>query len=630
MHLTWSSAAAHASRRSVVRVPHGPGHLYDRLADAVRPRTVQTVSEWADQHRVLSRKGSSEAGRWKTDRTPYLRDIMDSLSPRLPVERVVLMFAAQLGKTEVGLNWIGSVMDHSPGPMLVVLPTLDVRGRWVKQRLDPMLTETPVLSALIDVKRRRDTTNTEEMKDFPGGLLVLGGANSAASLASMPIRYVLCDEVDRFPWDVGGEGDPLSLIDERTKTFSRRKVLLVSTPTIKGASRIELEYEASDQREYQVPCPDCGEYQVLRWKHDDGSYGLVYQASTGRVWYACRHCGSAIDEHHKTMMLEAGRWVAKYPGRPVRGYRLSGLYSPLGLGFTWRELWGKWTKAHGDTTNLKTFVNTTLGEPWEEQGDDISNIDLEARKESFTLADQVGRLITAGVDVQQNRIECTVIAWDTTEEGWVLEHEILEGETASSGVWELLSEYLHEMSVQIACLDAGYNTSFVREFCATRRWCVPTKGVPGMNRPLIEDEVKRKARARLRRKRGHGLEPVGVDDGKALLYARLKMPKVGPGYIHFSDHPSLDHEWFMQLGAEKLVTKIKGGHPFREWQKTRARNEALDTTLLALVAKRLAGQAGAAVRPVQKAAEMEADDPVQAVRPKPKHEGIKAKDGWGL
>jgi phage terminase large subunit GpA-like protein len=508
-----------------------------------------------------------------------------------------MMFAAQLGKTEVGLNWIGYVMDQAPGPMLTVVPTLEVRKRWVKQRLDPLLLETPVLKKSFDGKRSRDSSNAEDMKDFPGGILVIGGANSPASLASMPIKYVLCDEVDRFPWDVGGEGDPLGLIDERTKTYPRRKVLLVSTPTIKGMSRIEMEYEVSDMREYHVPCPECGEYQMLKWKRKDGSFGLVYSESTGRVWYACEHCGAMIDEHHKTFMLEKGRWVPRFPDRPIRGYRLSGLYSPIGLGFTWQELWNQWKSAHRDTTNLKRFINTTLGESWEEQGEDLENISLLMRRENYSeeTIPASAALIVFGADVQKDRIEFTVAAYQSDEEAWFLDHVIVDGDTASIDVWNDFEDELRERKVQFGCIDAGYNTSFVHDFCKSRLWCIPTKGVEGAGRPLIEDEQKRKQRLRKRNRRGFASEPIGVDQGKAIIYSRLKMATPGPGYIHFPETNAFDDEYFAQLGAEKLVTEIKGGKPHQVWKRKRARNEALDCGLLTLVAARLSGRLQKAV-----------------------------------
>jgi phage terminase large subunit GpA-like protein len=577
------------ARRSKTPIPHARRHMLEVLARACRPRPLTTVSAWSDKYRILTSKGSGEPGQWRTDRTPYLREILDQLSTSSPTQRIVLMFAAQLGKTEVGLNWIGYVMQHSPAPMLTVLPTIEVAERWVMQRLQPMLAETPVIRTLFDGKRSRDSANSKHIKDFPGGMLVIGGANSPASLASMPIRYVLLDEVDRFPWEVGQEGDPVGLIDERTKTFPRRKVLLVSTPTVKGQSRIESEYEKSDMRQYHVPCPHCGEYQVLRWRHDDGSYGLKHNDATGAVYYGCRQCGERIEEHHKPQMLANGRWIPRHPERAVRGYHLSGLYSPLGLGFSWRELWAKWQDSHGDTANLKRFINTTLGESWEEQGDSIEDLALIARLEDYP--DKIpAALTTAGVDVQKDRLEASVVKWGQGEEAWLMDHIILPGDTARPEVWDDLDEALKDAGVQFAAIDSGFNTSMVYAFTEKRRWTVAIKGVTGMGRPLIEDERKRRQRLRVKRKKGVHVEPLGVDQGKTLLYARLKLPQPGAGYVHFPRDPAFDDEYFAQLAAEKLVTKIKGTRPFAEWVQTRPRNEALDCLVYAMAAMRLSGR----------------------------------------
>ena len=577
-----------AVRQSNVKLPRSRDHLLSALAKSCSPRPVTTVSDWADRHRVLSSKASGEPGPWRTSRTPYLREVMDTLSASSPVQRVVMMFGAQIGKTEAGLCWLGYVMHHSPAPMLVVVPTLEVRKRWTKQRLDPLISETPALRELL-ANRKRDAANAEDMKDFPGGILVIGGANSPASLASMPIRYVLCDEVDRFPWEVGQEGDPLGLIDERTKTFPRRKVLLVSTPTVKGLSRIETEYEKSDMRQYHVPCPHCGEYQVLRWRHDDGSYGLVHSASTGATRYACRACGTLIDEHHKPAMLERGLWIPRHPERPVRGYHLSGLYSPLGLGFTWSELWDKWQEAHGDTANLKRFINTTLAESWEEKGDSIADVALIARLEEYPDRLPI-RLITSFTDVQKDRLETTVIGWGAGEEAWLLAHVIHPGDTAAQEVWQELDGFLREQEVALAGIDAGYNTSMVYAFCERRKWAIPTKGVSGMGRPLIEDERRRRQRLRTRRRKGAYVEPLGVDQGKALVYSRVKLTIPGEGYVHFPSTPDFDDEYFAQLAAEKLVTKVRGSRPVQEWVQTRPRNEALDCLVGNFAMMRLSGK----------------------------------------
>ena len=239
------------------------GKAFDR---GLRPDPLLTVSEWADRHRRLSGKGASEPGPWRTSRAPYLKEIMDCLSPASKVERVVVMKGAQIGLSECGNNWIGYVIHHAPGPMLAVLPTVEMAKRNSKQRIDPLIEESPILRELVRPARSRDSGNTMLAKEFPGGMLVMTGANSAVGLRSMPVRYLFLDEVDGYPGDLDGEGDPVTLAEARTRTFSRRKILIVSTPTIKGASRIEREYEASDQRRYFVPCPVCREHQWLKFE----------------------------------------------------------------------------------------------------------------------------------------------------------------------------------------------------------------------------------------------------------------------------------------------------------------------------------------------------------------------------
>lgn len=563
-----------------------------RLAAAVAPRPALEVSDWADANRILSSKASSEAGEYKTARTPHLGEIMNCLSAHSPVQRITVKKPAQGGVTELALNWIGYVMTEAPASMLVVVPTLDLRRRWVLQRLNPMLEVTPVLAAIFDARKSRDGGNSEDLKDFPGGLLILGGANSPASLSSMPIRYVICDEVDRFPWEVGQEGDPLALIDQRTKAFPRRKVLLISTPTVSGHSRISLEYAQSDQSRLHLPCPHCEKYQELKWFRAEQVLSLEESPSTGRVWYPCPHCGAEIEEHHKPAMLAARRWVAKHPERSSlhRGFHWNGLATPLGLGHTWRELLDKWKAAQDDSSKLRAFYNTELGEEFQEKGDSIDHAALIARVEHEPLRPRNAVLVRiAGTDVQKNRIEFTAYDFDVeTQEAWAVEHVIVAGDTAAVEVWAALEEELDRCAVQLTGIDAGYNTTLVNAFVEKRRWCLPIKGVAGMNRPLVEDERKRRQRLRLRLKRGVPQEPIGVDTGKAMLYARLRKTEHGAGYIHYCDHPSFDAEFFAQLTAEKLVTKTRSGRPFHEWVKERPRNEALDCAVYALAIAQLA------------------------------------------
>lgn len=582
-------------------VPSFQAALYECLASEVAAREPLSVTQWADTHRVLSSKASGEPGRYNSARTPHLREIMDCLSADSPVESIAIMKPAQGGATELGLNWIGYVMSECPAPMLVVVPTLELRKRWVRQRLDPMLDVSPVLAAIFDSRRSRDGGNSEDIKDYPGGILILGGANSPASLSSMPIRFFLGDEVDRFPWEIGGEGDPIMLIDERQKTFVRRKRLLISSPTVKGQSRIHGEYLASDQRRLHVPCPHCATYIQLIWRHADGLLGLDESKTTGRVWYICRSCGAGIEEYKKTSMLEECRWIPQYPERKARGYHWNGLYSPIGLGHSWREMLDRWHGARDDTTKLKAFINTELGDVFEEASEGVAGQLIKGRLESYpeTLPPH---LSIAFVDVQKDRLEFTVYGFvrhtrpmpdgsskPETEEMWALDHVVLPGDTAEGAVWDDLESALAEQGVQLAGVDAGYNTKMVYDFVAPRPWCIATKGVSGAGRPLVEDERKRRQRLRRRRKRGVSAEPIGVDEGKSLLYARLRRDTPGPGYIHYPDAPAFDDEFFAQLTAEVLVSKTYRGRPYQEWVKQRPRNEALDCAVGAIAVFHLSG-----------------------------------------
>lgn len=555
------------------------------MAGAVRPRRALTVSQWADAHRVLTSKASSEDGPWKTARTPYLREIMDSLSSRSPVRRVVLMTCTQIGKTEVGLNWIGYVMDHNPGPMLVVVPTLEVRKRWHAQRLAPMMKACENLRAIFGTDRKRDAANSEEMKDFPGGMVVLGGANSPASLASMPIRDVLMDEVDRFPWEVGQEGDPIGLIDERTKTFPRRKVLLVSTPTIKDASRIEDEYEHSDQRRYQVPCPHCDELLVLQWGN------LQWDKALTRAVYVCEHCGSEIKEHHKTTMLARGRWIAKHPERTTRGYHINGLYAPLGLGFRWLELAQKFveTKRLNDKGKLKRFINTTLGETWEDRTARVETKDLVERAEPYALR-QIPPgclLLTAGVDTQDDRLAVQILGWGRNEENWVIDYVEIPGDPSRDDLWDTLAAHLNaplvnaygrELRIQATAIDTGgHYTHDVYHFVRRRtiRRPMAIKGANTPSKPILPgrptpQDINRRGKVI---KNGVQLWTVGTDTAKHLLLRRL----VGDGEvaagerrIHFSE--GLEEEYYNGLLCEKFDPEKN------RWVKRRGRrNEPLDT-----------------------------------------------------
>lgn len=571
----------------------------ERIKTGFKPRDLLTVSQWADRHRWLQ-SGTNAPGKWVTALTPYLREIQDALSEHSPVRTVVFIKSSGVGGTEAMYNWLGYVMHHLQNKdLLMVVPTLELRDRSLNPRLSKMLEETPVLKDLITTARR-DKSNRGDLLEYGArARIIKAGANSPDSLRSDHLPYVICDEVDAFPWDVGGEGDPMTLIENRQRTFSRAKTYLVSTPTTEGASRIDALYQRSDQRRYQVPCPHCGHYQPLEWGADT-PHGLKFRldrsedagaiAQVLAAWYVCRECGAEINEGHKTDMLAAGRWVAGRPHiKTTRGYHLNALYAPIGLGLGWKAIAQKWLNAQGDTAELKSFVNTYLGEVWRERGDSIENLSLITRREPYDPATLQRAFTTAGVDVQKDRLEISIVGWRVNEEAYLLDHLILPGDTARPEVWGELDGLLREVAVGYCAIDSGYNTSMVYDFVRARRFCVAIKGVTGMGRPLVEDERRRRQRLRVKNKRGIPVEPLGVDQGKALIYARLKIQQAGPGYIHFPAEPAFDDEYFAQLAAEKLITKVKGGRPYQEWVQTRPRNEALDCLVYALAALRLSG-----------------------------------------
>src|SRR5271165_2796393 len=301
--------------------------IYSAAAAAgARPDPMLTISQWADQYRSLSQRASAESGPWRTERTPYLREIMDCLSPSSPDERTVFMKGAQIGGTECGNNWIGYVIHQAPGPMMAIQPTVEMAKRNSKQRIVPLIEESDVLRALVRDPRSRDSGNTVLSKEFPGGVLVMTGANSAVGLRSMAARYLFLDEVDAYPGDVEGEGDPVNLAMARTRTFARRKVFLCSTPKITGMSRIEAAYEESDQRRYWVPCPVCREFQVLKFAQLRWTKGQAEKAV-----YVCEHCGQEVQNHQKQWMLARGEWRRSGVGDgKTAGFHLSSLYSPVG------------------------------------------------------------------------------------------------------------------------------------------------------------------------------------------------------------------------------------------------------------------------------------------------------------
>jgi phage terminase large subunit GpA-like protein len=575
------------------------------------PPPKLTVSQWADRYRRLSSEASAEPGIWRTDRAPYQRGVMDAVADDT-VREIWVMKSAQVGWTEILNNVIGYHVAQDQAPMLLVQPTLEMAEAWSKDRLAPMVRDTPALSELIADPRSRDSGNTLLHKKFPGGHLTVAGANSPAGLASRPIRVVLFDEVDRYPASAGTEGDPVSLGKKRTATFWNRKVLAGSTPTIKGSSRIEAGFESGDQRLYFVPCTHCGEMQRLVWSQVRWPDGDPAAAA-----YVCVACGAELGDADKAEMLRAGEWRATRESRGIASFHISELYSPWS---TWGEMAVAFLEAKKLPETLQTWINTSLGETFEERGDGVAAVGLAARREPYTAQSLPGGalVLTCGVDVQDDRLEASVWAWGRDEEAWLVEHQVLPGDPGSESLWADLDAFLNrprsredgrQMLIEATCVDSGgHFTQQVYGYCARRKarriWAV--KGAGGFGRLVFP---KRAGRAG---KTSAQLYIVGVDTAKDVLFGRLKrVVEPGAGYVHFP--ASVDDVYFDQLTAETMVYRVVQGRRMRSFKpkSAGARTEALDCFVYAYAA--FVGRGGGNVltaRRDQVAADVAAVEPV--------------------
>lgn len=580
--------------------------IQEVFAEAFLPTPDVTVSEWADRFRMLSPKASSEHGPWRTARTPYLREPMDAFSVNSGVQEIVLVFASQTGKSEACNNCLGYALDVAPGPALMVQPTLDLAKRYSKMRLAPMIESTPRLSEKVLPPRARDSGNTLLMKEFLNdALLIVGGANAASGLASMPIRYALEDELDRFPLDVDGEGSPSDLVDARTRTFgSRKKRLKTSTPTLADRSRIWWEWERSDQRRYHVPCPHCGHYQVLTWgqmRYDPSDPQLEKGLLSQPPVMICEKCGTGIEERAKSWWYgeDLGRWIPENPGSPVAGFHLPGFYSPLGW-LSWTEIVVGYEKAKDDPAMLKPWTNTVLAECWADTGDAPEWEALYRRREPYRrgVVPMGGVVLTAAVDCQRDRLEVEVVAWGAGLESWSVDYLVLHGDPAviqtdptKPCVWrdlerEIARIYPHagggQLALSMVLVDSGDNTNtvytWVRSQHSARVRAIKGRGnlTAPVGTPTMQEVNLRGRRAKV----GVRLWPIGVNLLKQELYGWLRQPPplnpgdpVPKGFCHF---PEYDEAYFRGLTAEQLQPRVHKGFTVYDWVKVYARNEPLD------------------------------------------------------
>ncbi|MER3352464.1 MAG: phage terminase large subunit family protein [Hoeflea sp. D1-CHI-28] len=547
----------------------------------LRPEPPLLVSEWADHFRVLP-STSAEPGRWRTDRSPYLREIMDCMSISSPVERVVIMKGAQTGGTEAGLNFLGYVICNAPGLAMLVMPSVDMIRRNTRTRIDPYFEIVPEIARRVVPAKSREPGNTATHKKFVGGELVMTGANAAASLRSTPARYLVLDEIDAFPLDVEGEGDPIALAIQRTVTYrGKRKILMISTPTIKGFSRIEAAYLESDQRKYFTPCLHCGESFVITWSTIHWP-----KAEPERAHCVCPNCGGVHEERDKPAMLRQGEWRAMKPGSgKTAGYHLSALLSPFE---TWADIAEEHGRVHADPARLKSWVNTKLGETWEEEAaQNVDSAALVRRTEYWGEELPAGAaVITAGIDTQDTWLAAEIVAWGRGEESWSLDWIRLPGDPTSPQIWAELDAILARtfehpvagpLPIAAACIDSGgHHTSRVEEFTAARHsrrvYAIKGSSTPGKSAWPHKASYSRRGK--------RPIYIVGVDAIKELVFARLAKAEAGPGYCHMPQ--GRESAWFAEMTAEKPYTKYSKGRAIREWRKKPTeRNEAFDCRVYA-------------------------------------------------
>jgi phage terminase large subunit GpA-like protein len=571
-----------------MQLPLNTKILCTRLIAILTPPPSKTILDWAKEERIVSSEEASAPGRWYSDGVPYLDGIMLAISDSR-TEKVVVKCAAQMGKTNAAvLNPLGYYITYDPCPIMIVQPTIQMAQSFSLKRISPMLRDTPCLRKKIVTDKPRSSENKILEKSIPGGYVVISGANSAPSLKSRPIRVLLVDETDEMPEDLDGQGDPIELAIVRTNAFPDRKIVLTSTPTIKGHSKIETAYEDSTREHWMHKCPKCGEWSQFIWSRLDFA----------TIKMGCPYCDDFFSR--KEWQEGGGKWIAENPEHVVRGFHVNALDSQM----TWENLISKWVEAQrlakkGDYTKLKTFINTVLAEEWEVRGEVLESHALEARREVYNaeLPDGVC-VLTMGVDVQDNRLAYEVVGWGLGFESWGIEYGEIFGDPRLGEVWNRLSDllsrawsYKNGKRIQISrvAIDTGgHMTTETYNYCLAKRsrGVYPIKGQGGDKLPLIRPSQKAREK---------GLFIVGVDSIKYDWMSWLKVGEHGDKYCHFpKDKDEIpvrgyDTTYFQMLTTEKrVIVRNKKGFTAYEWHKDAgARNESFDCRVYARAALRI-------------------------------------------
>jgi phage terminase large subunit GpA-like protein len=565
----------------------------------IQPPPKLTLSQWAAKYAVLSRETSAQTGRFHA--FPYQIGIMDAITDPT-VEMVTVQKSARVGYTKILDHVAGYYIHQDPSPILVVQPRVEDAEDYSVTEIEPMLRDTPVLAEIVGDPKKKDARQKINKRIFRNGASIsFVGANSPGGFRRITARIVKFDEVDGYPvMGAGKEGDQIKLGIKRTESFWNRKIILGSTPTVKGESRIEKSYANSDQRKYYVPCPHCGEYQVLEWGGPDTPYGMKWdkdESGVGipdSVFYACKVTGCVIREADKEDMVERGEWRATKPFKGHAGFHIWAAYS-LFVNASWRNLVAEWLEVKDDPLMRQTFVNLVLGETYEDRGDRALQEDrLAARCEVWgaEVPDGVA-VVTVGVDTQGDRFECEVVGWGLNEESWSIDFEVIQGDLETPDPWNRLDAYLRRIwfradgrgfEVMAVCHDSGgHHTQKVYEFAKARLgrrvWAVKGESAVGGKRsPVWPTKTPS-------RRNKSSFRPVilGVNAAKDSVRSRLHLVEPGAGYMHFP--VSRDINYFAQLTAERSVRKTSGGQHYRVWELPNGRaNEALDCRVYAYAA----------------------------------------------
>ncbi|MDC9598740.1 phage terminase large subunit family protein [Xenorhabdus anantnagensis] len=569
--------------------------LVQKRAD-VRPPEPLSLSEWANKYAVLSKENSAQTGKFRS--FGYQDGMMDAITDP-GVTQVSVMKSARVGYTKILDHVVGYYLSHDPSPILVVQPRVEDAEDYSKTEIAPMLRDTPVLKEIAGEAKAKDSGQTILKKQFSNGAnLTLVGANSPGGFRRITCRIILFDEVDGYPsGGAGAEGDQIALGIKRSETFWNRKIVLGSTPTVKETSRIEKAFKDSDQRYYYVPCPHCGEFQVLEWGGPDTPYGMKWEKDEHgnglpeTAYYVCRHNGCVIHDSDKPLMIKGGEWRAEKPFTGHAGFHIWAGYS-LFPNAAWPNLVKEWLRVKSDPLMRQTFINLVLGEPYEDRGEKaLSERKLLERCEVWAAEVPDGvAVLTAGIDTQDGRFEIEVVGWGCNEESWSIAHDVIEGDLETDEPWRRLDAYLKQIwrradgygfTIMAACMDSGgHHTQrvydFARERLGRRIWAIKGESARGGARSPIWPTKRPTPRSK------SSFKPIilGVNAAKDAIRARLHIepPEAGepaPAYMHFPVDRDLNY--FSQLLAERSVIKITGGQRYRVWEQIPGRaNEALD------------------------------------------------------